>query len=165
MFRVSAIIIVCSILFLQGCAKPPVKELTDAETAVNKAIEVEAPALAQEAFEKANAKLSEGKVLIAKKKYKMAIPVLEECVTLANAAISQAGVALAEKKKNEQLESPLESVKKTTNEYVVVRGDCLWSIAGRQYNDPYQWPNIFKENRGKISNPDLIYPEQVFVLP
>jgi len=47
--------------------------------------------------------------------------------------------------------------------YSVERGDNLWSISGQDsvYNDPYQWPLIYKTNRDKIQDADLIYPGQV----
>jgi nucleoid-associated protein YgaU len=50
------------------------------------------------------------------------------------------------------------------NSYSVVRGDNLWSISGKDevYANPYQWPLIYKTNRDKIKDADLIYPGQVF---
>jgi len=47
--------------------------------------------------------------------------------------------------------------------YSVVGGDSLWSISGKDdvYADPYQWPLIYKTNRDKIKDADLIYPGQV----
>lgn len=52
-------------------------------------------------------------------------------------------------------------------QHTVVKGECLWWIAEYQniYNDPFMWPLIFKANRGKIDNPDLIYPDQTFYIP
>ncbi|MCF8105251.1 MAG: LysM peptidoglycan-binding domain-containing protein [Desulfohalobiaceae bacterium] len=49
----------------------------------------------------------------------------------------------------------------------VVKGECLWWISEyRQiYNDPFMWPLIYKANRDKINDPDLIYPGQVFYIP
>jgi nucleoid-associated protein YgaU len=48
--------------------------------------------------------------------------------------------------------------------YSVVAGDNLWSISAKDevYADPYQWPMIYKTNRDKIKDADLIYPGQVF---
>jgi len=48
--------------------------------------------------------------------------------------------------------------------YEVIRGDNLWNISGKDniYADPYQWPMIYKANRDKIKDADLIYPGQVF---
>lgn len=52
-------------------------------------------------------------------------------------------------------------------EYEVVQGDCLWKIAGldKIYGDPYQWPKIYKANKGLINTPELIYPYQIFDIP
>ena len=49
------------------------------------------------------------------------------------------------------------------NSYSVVRGDNLWNISGKDevYADPYQWPLIYKTNRNKIKDADLIHPGQV----
>ena len=48
--------------------------------------------------------------------------------------------------------------------YSVVRGDNLWNISGKEnvYGNSYQWPLIYKTNRSKIKDADLIYPGQVF---
>lgn len=48
--------------------------------------------------------------------------------------------------------------------YSVVRGDNLWNIAGKRevYGNPYNWPLIYKTNRDKIQDADLIYPGQEF---
>ncbi len=47
--------------------------------------------------------------------------------------------------------------------YSVVRGDNLWNISAKDeiYADPYQWPLIFRTNRDKIEDADLIHPGQV----
>ena len=46
--------------------------------------------------------------------------------------------------------------------HVVVAGEHLWGISSysQVYNDPYQWPLIFKRNRDQIQDADLIYPGQ-----
>jgi len=46
--------------------------------------------------------------------------------------------------------------------YTVVRGDTLWGISGSSagYNDPYQWPLIYRANQDQIDDADLIYPGQ-----
>jgi len=48
--------------------------------------------------------------------------------------------------------------------YSVIRGDNLWDISGKDsvYGNSYQWPLIYKTNRNKIKDADLIYPGQVF---
>lgn len=51
--------------------------------------------------------------------------------------------------------------------YTVVRGDTLWDIAGYRaiYSDPYQWPLIYKANSHQIEDADLVYPDQVLMIP
>ena len=51
--------------------------------------------------------------------------------------------------------------------HVVVKGESLWKISeqGEVYNDPFQWPVIYKANRDQIKDPDLIYPDQNFSIP
>jgi len=48
--------------------------------------------------------------------------------------------------------------------YEVVGGDNLWNISAKDsiYANPYQWPLIYKANRNKIKDADLIYAGQVF---
>lgn len=59
------------------------------------------------------------------------------------------------------LVAQLKSAKTT---YTVMRGDNLWNIAKKPsiYGNPYEWPLIYMSNSDKISNPDLIYPNQQF---
>jgi nucleoid-associated protein YgaU len=54
--------------------------------------------------------------------------------------------------------------KSSFGSYTVVSGDNLWNIASSSsiYGDPYKWPLIFKANKSKISDADLIYPGQIF---
>ena len=47
----------------------------------------------------------------------------------------------------------------------VQKNDSLWKIAKRYYNDPYKWRWIFKENIKQVTDPDMIYPEQVLDIP
>lgn len=84
-----------------------------------------------------------------------------------------------EKRKREELEQYLEQVKKQLEAYKqkinlkevkthrVKKGECLWYIAGypEVYGDPLKWPLIYRANRDKIKDPNLIYPGQVFIIP
>ena len=47
--------------------------------------------------------------------------------------------------------------------YTVVKGDCLWSIAGKKevYWNSFMWPVLWKENRIQIVDPDKIEVGQV----
>jgi nucleoid-associated protein YgaU len=47
----------------------------------------------------------------------------------------------------------------------VARGDSLWRISQHSYGAGDLYQLIVRANRGKIRNPDLIFPDQVFVLP
>ena len=47
----------------------------------------------------------------------------------------------------------------------IVKGDCLWSIAKQLYGTGFAYVTIYQANKKQIKNPDLIYPNQVFVLP
>jgi nucleoid-associated protein YgaU len=81
-------------------------------------------------------------------------------LSAANAAIRD-----AQGRKAYDLLTPLMTELSTASiQYEVVRGDSLWSIAGKQetYNNPYQWPLIYKSNRDQIKDADLIYPGQDF---
>ena len=51
--------------------------------------------------------------------------------------------------------------------YTVLRGDSLWRIAKKRdiYDNPYMWPRIYVENRSRIKDPDLIYPNWILNVP
>ncbi len=55
-------------------------------------------------------------------------------------------------------------LKEATMSYTVERGDSLWRISGKSdiYDDPYQWPLIYRKNSDKIEDADLIFPDQEF---
>ena len=50
--------------------------------------------------------------------------------------------------------------------WTVHPGDHLWGISGdkRVYNDPYQWPLLYKTNRHQIKDADLLQPGQVILI-
>ena len=47
----------------------------------------------------------------------------------------------------------------------IVKGDCLWSIAKQIYGTGFAYTTIYQANKKQIKNPDLIYPNQVFIVP
>lgn len=65
-----------------------------------------------------------------------------------------------------EVESTESEPESTDHIHVVAAGEHLWGIAGYThiYNDPYQWPAIFKRNRAQINDADLIYPGQELVI-
>lgn len=109
----------------------------------------------------------------------------EEATKLANKAKKQAEDAMAQQKaENDKYMNSLSAEDKAAlagadsslskrsgsgmagkvDSYSVVRGDNLWDISGKDavYGNSYQWPLIYKTNRNKIKDADLIYPGQVF---
>jgi nucleoid-associated protein YgaU len=49
-------------------------------------------------------------------------------------------------------------------QYIVKRGDTLWSISRKYLYSPWQWPQLWGSNRSQINNPQKIYPGQVLKL-
>ena len=49
--------------------------------------------------------------------------------------------------------------------YIVAPGDTLWAISRRHYKLGRRYPIIYRANRKKIDDPDLIYPCQRLYLP
>lgn len=49
--------------------------------------------------------------------------------------------------------------------FTVKRGDNLWRIARDYYGRGIRYTTIFEANKDQIRDPDLIYPEQVFLIP
>lgn len=48
---------------------------------------------------------------------------------------------------------------------VVHKGDALWRIAYRSYGQGVRYVDIFRRNADQITDPDLIYPNQIFAVP
>lgn len=49
--------------------------------------------------------------------------------------------------------------------YTVEKGDALWLIAKKVYGNGSLYPKIYEANKEKITNPNLLYPGQVLVIP
>jgi hypothetical protein len=138
-----------------GCASTPEPEGDD-----NERLAAEAIAAAQSAIEEAaalgaewrdaQAVLDEAKAAYEAADYPTAIELANRAEAMARQAIADAQVPGDR--------SP------TLGSYQVVAGDNLWDIAGKGsvYGDPFRWPLIYKANKAKINDADLIYPGQVF---
>lgn len=48
---------------------------------------------------------------------------------------------------------------------VVQKGDALWRIAYKTYGQGIRYVDIYRQNKSSINDPDLIYPDQIFVVP
>jgi nucleoid-associated protein YgaU len=86
---------------------------------------------------------------------------LESELAALDAKIAELQAAISE------LESKKVEAKAESDEYSVVEGDCLYKISGKEqvYNDPLKWPRLYRANRDKIKDPDLIYPGWVLMVP
>lgn len=86
-----------------------------------------------------------------------------QCVEAAEAAV------LASQKAKAALAAKPAPTAPPKNElrYKVKPGDCLWRIAEMKkiYSDPWVWPLIYQTNRDQITDPNLIFPGQLFLIP
>ena len=160
-----------------GCATTAEPEQTAAEAiAAAKSANAKAKAVGYEWRDTAKIIKSAEKALAAGNE--------DEAIALANKARIQAETAIAQQKAEDKkfadsmsdadraalsgAESDMSHSKHAgmgaVTSYSVVRGDNLWDISGKEsvYADSYQWPLIYKTNRDKIKDADLIYPGQVF---
>jgi nucleoid-associated protein YgaU len=65
------------------------------------------------------------------------------------------------------LEAQLRELGTLPRSYTVVEGDWLIKISEMQriYGDGMRWRRIYRANQDKIEDPNLIYPDQVFLIP
>jgi len=49
--------------------------------------------------------------------------------------------------------------------HTVVDDDTLWDLAQRYYQNPFEWRVIYEANRDTIADPNLIYPNEIIVIP
>jgi len=164
------------LLVLTGCPKrplvPPVDQarldaeeaIASASKAIDAAWEVGADVtIAESLLEEARSAFAEGD-------YPTATSKAWEAEAAANAA-REAALAKAEAEEEEEEIAEEEVVEEAPRVYVVGTWerdrDCLWNIAKktRFYGDPWKWKRIYRANRDKIEDPDLIYPGQRLSIP
>lgn len=95
----------------------------------------------------------------------------DEAMKLANKARQQAENAVAQEEYEKQriagmFSNATPAPATGAGQYSVVKGDNLWNISAKPdiYNNPFEWPLIYKANSSKIKDADLIYPGQVFAI-
>jgi hypothetical protein len=78
---------------------------------------------------------------------------------------SQPGSVVVPEKENTDIgKTETESPQAENGKYTIKRGDTLWDISNMFMKDPFLWPFIWKANQ-YITNPDLIYPGNLLVIP
>jgi nucleoid-associated protein YgaU len=157
------------LLFI-GCNKPT-DELQRAESALTEARDAGALEYAPDQYKSAESKLNEGKDLMDKYRYSKARDALIEAAQRADlarqAALDAKSKGVVPTAPAPPAPPPVVERPAVVTSHVVVKGECLWWIAEYKkiYDDPFQWPLIYKANRDQIKDPDLIYPDQVFKVP
>ncbi len=65
------------------------------------------------------------------------------------------------------LESQLRQLNELPRSYTVIKDDWLIKISKKRqiYGDGTQWRRIYNANKDQINDPNLIYPDQVFMIP
>lgn len=146
-----------------GCASTPQEEPAEDPVAMAQAAIADAKA-AQDEAKAAGAAWRDTDKLIAAAEEALKAGDTGKAIQLANQARDQAVNALKQKREEEARLSAMQTEMAAMDSYTVVRGDSLWGISGMSeiYGNPYQWPLIYKANRDKIKDADLIYPGQQF---
>lgn len=119
------IILVFSFIFsfTSGCAKPPAKEVENAEKAIAEARKVEADLYVRDAFMNAENLLKEAKDLIAAKKYKEAKIAAEEAAKIAQQTVSM--VETNKQKMREQTEQMIQDAQNLMEELKTLAGTAV----------------------------------------
>lgn len=150
-----------------GCGgKKPEEEMRSAQNALQRAREAEAPQWASQTYTNAQASFDKGQSLVQQRKNDEAREAFLEAERLADQSIDEAEAAIAQAEEkaaeSEAMAEPVDEKPAEKRTHTVVKGECLWYIAGYGdvYGDPYQWSRLYNANSGVIADPDLIYPGQ-----
>lgn len=147
-----------------GCATTPEEAPAEDPVAMAQAAIADAKAANAEA-KAAGAEWRDTDALIAAAEEALKAGDTGKAIQLANDARRQAENALRQKALEEaRLGMETAPAAPSMDMYTVAPGDSLWAISGKGniYGNPYQWPLIYKANRSKIKDADLIYPGQQF---
>jgi tetratricopeptide (TPR) repeat protein len=121
----------------------------------------------EEAFDSGDYYLAKERMALANIKIKRVKKYIEDGIKYERI---KAEMELREKKRKEAEErrrKKIEFEKRFPPIHIVREGETLWSLAKSKkiYNDPFQWPLIYKANRDQIKNPLIIYPGQALKIP
>ncbi|KPK54446.1 MAG: hypothetical protein AMS22_05865 [Thiotrichales bacterium SG8_50] len=152
-----------------GCASAPEEPAPTGPTAADAEAAIAAAKSANKQAGAMGAEWRDTGKLIKQAEEALAAGDYAKAIALADEARAQAEMAMDQKRAEDArydarfAASQVEAAP-AMDSYTVQRGDSLWRISGKGdvYGDPYQWPLIFKANRDKIKDADLIYPEQQF---
>jgi len=91
----------------------------------------------------------------------------KQAQTLMEKAQLEAANIIADAKRKAEAITAGALEKRFPSSYTVSSGDKLRIIAARReiYNDPYQWPLIYKANRDQIRDPHVLFVGQQLVIP
>lgn len=62
-------------------------------------------------------------------------------------------------------EEPQQVTPPAVRKIIVKKGEWLYNISRREYGNAQGWIKIFNANKAIIDNPDLIFPNQEFIIP
>lgn len=139
---------------------------------------------ARENLGAANESLASSGNLYSQEKFEDSIKQSEEAIRLANITLEQTEMMTPEAIRKRELaleeaELAKKKAEKKSGDGNLAEGwskykvqktqpeDCLWRIAERKefYGNAKLWPRIYRANKSKIKNKNLIYPNQVLYIP
>ncbi|GMR07981.1 MAG: hypothetical protein BMS9Abin26_0986 [Gammaproteobacteria bacterium] len=163
-FLAPLFVVVLAVSFISGCASTPKDGAGTMEDQAKAAIAAASAAISKAAS--VGGEWRNSKKILGKAKKALKKGDFKKAIKIANKAKRQGelGYAQAMAEKNSRGQKFLGGGGGTAGDYTVASGDSLWSISGKSsvYGNAYQWPLIYKANKGSIKDADLIYPGQNF---
>ncbi|MDY6934055.1 MAG: LysM peptidoglycan-binding domain-containing protein [Spirochaetota bacterium] len=149
------------------------ENISSAENLLNEASNSEGASIAQDELGGAKEALALSKNLFSENKYIESISAADESKRFAYIVLNTKKVVVEEvtTKGEEETVSEEDTILKEKEyhiykvRYIPRRRDCLWRIAERFYNNPWLWRKIYRANRDKIYDPDLIWPDMLLKVP
>jgi len=131
--------------------------------------------VAQEELKGAKESLQKANDMIAKENFKDSIAFSRESLRLAEIVISTkkpVEIKEVDDQNKNNANQDANKNKEKVNDYILYKvryrarlKDCLWRIADKYYVNPKLWKKIYKANKKRIRNPNLIYPGWILKIP